>query len=164
MRGVEDQIHLGSRRKAPRLVQARRIRRKKRNGMHIPLSPHSIPKLKEAGSEPASGETRLGNISGLPLPRARTLRESGKMEQEGRFVSRTHLHSPLRCWGGRAGPRKMGTDGQVVGGCHPSPKSTATVTLSSRLAHLTDLRGRGPAAGSPPSVPRSPHLRTPSSQ
>lgn len=126
---------------------------------------HSVLTLfQEAGSEPASGETRLGNISGLPLPRARTLRESGKMEQEGRFVSRTHLHSPLRCWGGRAGPRKMGTDGQVVGGCHPSPKSTATVTLSSRLAHLTDLRGRGPAAGSPPSVPRSPHLRTPSSQ
>lgn len=78
MRGVEDQIHLGSRRKAPRLVQARRIRRKKRNGMHIPLSPHSIPKLKEAGREPASGETRLGNRPPPPpCPHLKRKRENG---------------------------------------------------------------------------------------
>lgn len=33
--------------------------------MQIPLRPRSIPGLKEAGRRPASGETRLGDRSGL---------------------------------------------------------------------------------------------------
>lgn len=158
MRGVEDQIHLDTRRKAPRLVQARRIRLK-RNEMH---GPHSIPNLKAASQ--SVGRPGLGNISclpPLPCPHLKRKRENGT----GREVCISDPSAfTLAMLGWKGWPRKMGADGQVVGGCHLSPKSTATVTLTSRLAHLTDLRGRGPAAGSPPSVPRSPHLRTPSSQ